>query len=67
MSENKFPAGWDEEKIQRVVTHYEGQTEDEAATEDETGIESSDTVMNVPRNLVAKVRELIAKQQKHQR
>ena len=31
--------------------------------EDEAGIERSDTVMNVPHNLVSKVRELIAKQQ----
>jgi hypothetical protein len=31
--------------------------------EDEAGIESSETVMNVPHDLVPKVRELIAKRQ----
>jgi len=46
-----------------VIAHYEEQTEDEAVAEDEAGIESSETVMNVPRDLVPKVRELIAKHQ----
>jgi hypothetical protein len=64
MSQNKFPDGWDEGRTQRVLGHYEGQTEDEAVAEDEAGIESSETVMNVPRNLVPKVRELIAKHQR---
>lgn len=37
------------------------QTEDEALAEDEAGVAPSETVMNVPRDLVPKVRELIAK------
>ena len=63
MSQNKLPVGWDEDRTRRVLTHYEGQTEDEALAEDEAGVESSETVMNVPRDLVPKVRELIAKHQ----
>ncbi len=63
MSQNKFPIGWDEEKVRRVLAHYEEQTEDDAVVEDEGGIESSETVMNVPHDLVSKVRELIAKRQ----
>ena len=61
MSQGKFPAGWDEEKVRRVLAHYEEQTEEEALLEDEAGIEPSETVMNVPHDLVPKVRELIAK------
>lgn len=61
MSQNKFPDGWDEERVQRVLAHYEDQTEGEALAEDEAGVEPSETVMNVPRDLVPKVRELIAK------
>ena len=61
MSQNKFPNGWDEDKVQRVLAHYGEQTEDEALAEDEAGIQPSDTVMNVPHDLVPKVRELIAK------
>jgi hypothetical protein len=47
MSQNRFPEGWSEEKVRRVLTHYEEQTEDEAVAEDEASIESSETVMNV--------------------
>ncbi|HUE24802.1 MAG TPA: hypothetical protein VMQ86_24165 [Bryobacteraceae bacterium] len=61
MTQNKFPDGWDEEKVQQVLAKYEQQTEDEALAEDEAGVAPSETVMNVPRGLVPKVRELIAK------
>jgi hypothetical protein len=61
MSQNKFPAGWDEKKVQRVLAHYEEQSEQDTLLEDEAGVEPSETVMNVPRDLVPKVRELIAK------
>jgi hypothetical protein len=63
MSENKFPADWDEQKVRRVLVHYEKQTEEDALVEDEAGIQPSDTVMNIPHELVPKVRELIAKRQ----
>lgn len=39
----------------------EHQTEDEALAEDEAAVQPSDTVMNVPCELVPKIRELIAK------
>jgi len=63
MSEKKFPVDWDEQKVRRVLTHYEGQTEEGALAEDEAGVQPSDTVMNIPHELVSKVRELIAKRQ----
>jgi hypothetical protein len=63
MSETKFPADWDEQKVRRVLVHYEEQTEEDALAEDEAGIQPSDTVMNIPHELVPKVRELIAKRQ----
>ena len=62
MSQSKFPDGWDEDKVQRVLAHYGEQTEDEALAEDEAGIQPSETVMNVPHDLVPRVRELIARQ-----
>lgn len=64
MSDNRFPPGWDECRVRRVVEGYEAQGEDEAAAEDEASLQSSDTVMNVPRELVPEVRELIANRQK---
>lgn len=62
MNQPKFPPGWDVEKVRRVLAYYDGQTEEEALLEDEAGTEPSETVMNVPFDLVPKVRELIAKQ-----
>jgi len=64
MKQSKFPKGWDEERVRRVLAHYEEQTDSEALAEDEAGVEPSETVMNVPHDLVPKVRELIAKRQR---
>ena len=61
MKQSKFPDGWNEERVRRVLASYDAQVEDEAVAEDEAGVESSGTVMNVPRELVPIVRELIAK------
>ena len=61
MSSNKFPEGWDEARVKRVLQHYETQTDEEAVAEDEAAVAPSDTVMSVPHELVAQVRELIAK------
>lgn len=62
MSEKHFPPGWDEERVQRVLDHYEEQSDEEATAEDEAAIESTThTVMEVPIDLVPAVRELIAK------
>src|SRR5437016_14162623 len=59
----RFLPGWDEERVRKVLAHYEEQTEDEAVAEDEAAIEeSTQTVMEVPHELVPAIRELIAKQ-----
>ena len=64
MKQSGFPPGWDEERVRRVLDHYETQTEAEAVAEDEgTWEEPSQTVMEIPRRLVPLVRELIAKHQ----
>jgi hypothetical protein len=64
MTENSFPPGWDKERVQRVLAHYEEQTSVEAVAEDEAAFaEQDETVMKVPHDLVPAVRELIAKHQ----
>jgi len=64
MSESRFPLGWDEERVRRVLEHCEQQTPEEAVAEDEAAFENQDeTVMKVPHKLVSTVRQLIAKQQ----
>jgi hypothetical protein len=35
MAPTKFPTGWDEDRVQRVLAHYESQTDEQAAAEDE--------------------------------
>jgi hypothetical protein len=40
MSQKQFPAGWDEEKVRRVLAYYEGQTEQDCLIEDEAGVET---------------------------
>jgi hypothetical protein len=61
MNKENLPEGWNEERVRRVLAYYEPLSEGDALIEDEAGVESSETVMSVPRELVPKVRELIAK------
>ena len=63
MKKTKFPKGWDEDRVRRILAHYEEQTEDEAVAEDEAAFEDrTQTLMEVPKQLVPAIRELIAKQ-----
>ena len=39
MKEDKFPPGWNTERVQQVLAHYEEQTEEETVTEDEATFE----------------------------
>jgi hypothetical protein len=62
MKQSQFPPGWDEQRVRRVLEHYQAQSEDEAVAEDEAAFEAQgQTVMEVPTDLVAQVRELIAR------
>jgi hypothetical protein len=59
MRKTHFPPGWDEERVRRVLDHYEDQIEEEAVAED-----VNQTTMEIPTELVPIVRELIAKHTK---
>ena len=62
MRQNKFPPGWDLERVKRVLSHYESQSEEEAVAEDEAAFETpGQTVMEVPTELVPEIRKPIAK------
>lgn len=41
MTEARFPPGWDEERVQRVIDHYEHLSEDEAVAEDLRAVDAS--------------------------
>jgi len=61
-SRQKFPPGWDEERVQKVLAHYEDQTEEEALAEDEAAYAAEgQTVMIVPTELVPAIRRLLAR------
>jgi len=59
MTAQKFPSGWNEARVRRVLEYYESQSDDEAAADIEAGSES--TLMEVPVALVPEVRVLIEK------
>lgn len=60
---NNYPVGWNEERVDRVLEHYESQSDEEAVAEDEAAYaDTKETAMAVPVDLVPAVRALIAKQ-----
>jgi hypothetical protein len=62
MKRASFPEGWNEERVRRVLEHYEKQSDEEAVAEDEAAYESiTHTAMDIPVELVPQVRQLLAK------
>lgn len=64
MSQQKFPPGWDEQRVREVIAHYEGQSEDEQFAEIEAAWQTEGTtMMAIPTELVPEVRALLARKQ----
>jgi hypothetical protein len=64
MKPTNFPPGWNEERVRKVLAHYEGQAPEEAVAEDESPFEDrGEAVMEVPHELVPIVREIIARRE----
>ena len=62
MRQTKFPPGWDEERVRRVLEHYESQTDEQAVAEDEAAYETTThAIVEIPVDLLPAVRELLAK------
>lgn len=62
MSEQKFPPGWDAERVRQVLAHYEAQDEDEQFAEIEAAHQAENiTMVAVPTDLVPEVRALLAR------
>ncbi len=63
--ESRFPPGWDEARVRRVLEHYGAQRDGEAVAEDEASFEATThTAMEIPVELLPAVRELIARQKR---
>jgi hypothetical protein len=61
----KFPPGWNEQKVRAVIKHYDQLTENELAREITVAPEvTRETLMSVPTELVPAVQELIVQHQK---
>jgi hypothetical protein len=62
MKKNAFPKGWDEDRVKKVLAHYQSQTEEDAAAEDEAAWKDrSATFIEVPTKLLPRIRELLAR------
>ena len=58
---NVYPPGWDRKRVQRVIDHYEQQTDEDAEAELNLAEESGRvTMMAIPSELLSAVRALIA-------
>ncbi len=61
MKKQRFPLGWDEERIRQVLSHYEKQREEQAASEDEGTLKRNGrTLVEVPSELMLLIRHIIA-------
>ncbi|HSK81586.1 MAG TPA: hypothetical protein VLQ45_34340 [Thermoanaerobaculia bacterium] len=47
MKQSDFPPGWDEERVRRVLAHYEEQTKAEALAEDEAAFEGRKAIREI--------------------
>ncbi len=61
MTDQRFPAGWDEKRVKALLEREESLSEDEQAAEDEAGLEASgQAVISVPTELLPAIRQLLA-------
>jgi hypothetical protein len=59
-SMNQFPPGWDQERVERLLSHYESLTDEEQVAEDEAALEREEqTVVSIPTQLLPVVRKLL--------
>jgi hypothetical protein len=42
MKADHFPLGWDEERVRKILLHYETQSDNETVAEDEAALEAQD-------------------------
>jgi hypothetical protein len=59
-NESRFPPGWDQERVERLIAYYDELSEDEQVAEDETAVveQEGQTVITVPDKLLLAIRQL---------
>ena len=61
MNEQKFPPGWDAERVRRLIAHYDALDEEQQVAEDEAAQEQpGQTTVVVPVEFMPTIREMLA-------
>ena len=61
MKEQRFPAGWDEQRVKRLLAELDARTDEEWVAADEAAADSGDQVaVTVPAALLPAIRRLLA-------
>jgi hypothetical protein len=62
MNESRYPAGWDAERVKKLIDDDEGLSEEERVAEDEAAMveRAGRTVITIPEELLPAVRQLLA-------
>jgi hypothetical protein len=62
MNKQQFPPGWDEERVNKLIAHYESLSEEEQVAEDEAAVteQKGQTVLTVPDTLLPAIRQMLA-------
>ena len=57
---NRYPPGWNRERVEALIARHERQTPEEEAAEIEAAFQAKECVFSVPQELVPAVQELLA-------
>jgi hypothetical protein len=62
MNEQRFPAGWDQQRVQRLLAELDARSEEEWVAADEAAAAEGDdqAVITVPTVLLPEIRRLLA-------
>ena len=62
MTEQQFPAGWDEQRVKQLIAELDARTEEEWIAADEAAALGGEerTVVTVPTALLPEIRKLLA-------
>ena len=62
MKEQRFPKGWNEERVKRLIAELDSRTDEEWIAADEAAASEGDeqTVITVPVSLLPEIRRLLA-------
>ena len=62
MKTNRFPKGWDEQRVQRLIAELDSRTDAEWVAADEEALAERDeqTTVSVPKSLLPEIRRVLA-------